>query len=157
MSTPLLNKKRLVVTFNPSKQNILCSHISDLSKVPRNAYIHPETTSDMPIPQAITSFGRQSNGRLYKTCVQYFVLNSTELAKLNKCKISMMGNYILTIIRTNDDHFDTKVEDEGRIKLRCKEKIKPFAAFVCVVYIYKYRNEDNDVRGRCKIRFKYIR
>lgn len=160
MLAPLLKKKekkKLIVMIDPLQYRISCKYESDLSNVARDAYIHHGSTSGIPLPQTVTTFERQKNGKLCKICTQYFALNKIELTKLKKCRISMMRNYILTIIRTSDQYFDTQIEHEGHIEMRGKIRAETCTAFACVVYAKKLPVGDNDVRGLGQIHWQYLR
>lgn len=68
----------------------------------------------------------------------------------------MMRNYNLTIIRTNNQYFDTKIEKEGSIIMKEKMRVDKCEAFACVIYIHKWRDENDKVQGNGKTYWQYM-
>lgn len=110
----------------------------------------------MPVPLTISTIKRQKNGKLCQIQTQYFALNKTELIKLKKCRIEMISNIVLTLIRTNDQYFELKIEREGRIISKEKAKVEPFDAFICVVYLQSFRDDYNNAEELGQVRFKLV-
>ena len=156
---------RILMSYNVKNNQVSCKYIKDHSKRKEiTDHVHciggdsTINNNDM-FTQSTTS---SINGQTATISIQFLVLDKVALDQFSRFERSMIGNLLVTVIRTNDSFVSWYINQKGsnsHLVASSNNLINIPHGFYCVVYHCKYNDKNgkpqNKYKVACGIDFKF--